>query len=179
MNWPKLTKGNLIIIFLSSVFFLSLLFIGHSAYQRFLIILPIQKQLAELSPVKEAAIEFENGDLFITVGLDEVKNLQDSYNEVRNVLPKQGKYSLDIVDNRDEYLDDLWRKSRFAIEEAAILNNLVTGKEIIDKYFSEVEINKWLFEVDEDYLYFQLHNKNRYLYEIIPRNRIDSVNKSK
>ena len=170
MNWPKLTKSNITIILMSFIFFFSLLLVGQWAYQRFVIILPIQKQLAEISASKDTVIKFENGDLLVTVKFDEIVNLQDSYNEVSNILPKQGKYVLKIIDNRDAYLDNLWRKCRFAIEEAATLNNLVAAKDAITKNLDDTEIKNWLLEIDKDYLYFQLHGEgNSYLYEIVPR----------
>lgn len=169
MNWPKLTKYNLVFIALSFILFFSLLLGGQWAYQKYAVILPVKKQLAEISDIKQTTVLFENGSLSITVELDEVDNLQDSFNQIKNTLPKQNKYSLNIIDQRNEYLDKIWRQCRFALEEAATLNNLVATKEEVEKNFDNVEVVKWLLEIDGDNFYLQLHSPDGYLYEIIPR----------
>lgn len=178
MNWPKLPKYNIALVTLFFILFFALLLSGQWVYQEFALVLPIKKQLTEVSKIKESSVTFEDGNLSVTVKLNEVENLQDSFHEIKNSLPKGNKYSLNIADQRDEYLDKIWRQCRFALEEAAILNNLVETKEEVRKNLNGFEVEKWILEIDGDNLYFQMHSSDSYLYEIIPRNNFLNSEKS-
>lgn len=166
------SKYNLGIICLSFILTLGILLGGRWVYQEFGVMGPLQKNLAETPAVTESMIETDGGKLNIELKLGEIQSLNQSLQDIKKILPKDSKYNLTIKDRRNNYLEGLWTKNRFALEEAACLGNLTEMQGLLEANLEEADLERWLLEVDEENIYLQMHEGKAYLYEIVQRRSV-------
>jgi len=163
------------IAILSVVLTVTILFGGYSAYKVYAIEKPVKSQLSSLQPITEVSMARENKTYEINVKLKSVDNLQSAYSNVERVLNQrfpENAYDLQVIDNSNEKLDDLYSELQPAVQQAAAQSEFVWLDEQLSEKCSQVEL-KYELWVDEKKIYIQIHDEDHYLYRIINRSDIN------
>lgn len=163
------SRFDLTKILLSFLLTLGFLFAGWFIYQEFGVKQPLHKEVLAVSGVKKAEVAKAQGRLTVTVDIGEVERIQPFYQEIMQVLPREEAINVTVRDRRNDYLLNLWRHNRFAMEEAAAKGNFTEMQLLIENNLSKEKVDYWLLEVDGENLYLQIHDGGYYLYEIVRR----------
>jgi len=108
-----------------------------------------------------------------------VDNLQSAYNHIEKTLNQRfsgNEYDLQIIDNRNEKLEQLHSELQPAMQQAAAQSEFVWLNDQLNEKCSQMELQHELW-VDEERIYIQVQDADHYLYEIIARPGM-SINKS-
>jgi len=170
---------RVVIALLTVALTVAILFGGYSAYNVYGIEKPVKNQLSSLEPVSEVVITKENQIYDIRVKLSMVDNLQSAYNHIEKTLKQRfaaDEYHLQIIDNRNEKLEQLYSDLQPAMQQAAAQSEFVWLNDQLTEKCSQMELKHEL-GVDEEKIYIQVQDADHYLYEIIARPSI-SVNTS-
>ena len=113
----------------------------------------------------------EGGTLLISVKIKNDAGLMVPYQEIRKkleqVMGRRG-YVLELDDQRDDMLDQVWYKSQYAVYQAQVRGSFIEMAEIINREASmngvEADIT-----IDQECIYLRLRHEDCTLDEIIPR----------
>ncbi|MFY9323316.1 MAG: hypothetical protein WAO72_04135 [Syntrophomonadaceae bacterium] len=172
----KKGEFRIAIVILTVIFTVAILFGGYSAYKVYAIEKPVKAQLSSLQSVSHVTVDKEKKTYGISMKLESVDNLQSVYNHIEKVLNQrfaEDAYDLQIIDNRNEKLDDFYAKLQPVIQQAAAQSEFVWLDEQLSKKGSEMQLVYDLW-VDEQRIYIQIHDGEHYLYVIINRSDINS-----
>lgn len=167
---------RVVIALLTVALTVAILFGGYSAYNVYGIENPVKNQLSSLEPVSEVAITKENRIHDIRVKLSMVDNLQSVYTHIEKTLKQRfsvDEYDLQIIDNRNEKLEQLYSDLQPAIQQAAAQSEFVWLNDQLSEKCSQMKLKHELW-VDEEKIYIQVQDADYYLYEIIARPNIGS-----
>lgn len=110
--------------------------------------------------------------LCVSVELGDVEDIQSEYARLWKGIAgatQRIPTALDIIDRRDQELEEVFRRMRIHIEEALSTGSFSAMSQAIEEEGREAGLDRWGVGVDSDYVYVQLHKGESYLYEIIPR----------
>ncbi|MGB4018364.1 MAG: hypothetical protein WBK78_02585 [Syntrophomonadaceae bacterium] len=170
---------RVVIALLTVALTVAILFGGYSAYNVYGIEKPVKNQLSSLEPVSQVVITKEKQIYDIRVQLSMVDNLQSAYNHIEKTLNQRfsgNEYDLQIIDNRNEKLEQLHSELQPAMQQAAAQSEFVWLNDQLNEKCSQMELQHELW-VDEERIYIQVQDADHYLYEIIARPDM-SINKS-
>lgn len=148
---------------------------GNFIYQRYFVQQPLAALLAQNSDVHNLQIEQEADRVVITVELGEVKNLQDTYRELEEMVRKHmgsKNWELRIIDTRTPNLERVWHASQFALYEAIVQGNFTHMARVVDGLAKGAGLDRYGLYIDENYLYLQLHQGQNFLYAVLPRGSV-------
>lgn len=147
------------------------IFTGQFLYQRLYVNNPLTKELKQLPEVTNLEIEENNHNAHITITLGKVKNLEKSYLEINKVVEKrEGRLAkLEIIDNPNSLLEDIYREMNFSIQEGIVTGNFAEMYLKLESFAQERGLKEWSVSMDQNNIYLQMQEKDHYLYRVIPR----------
>lgn len=144
---------------------------GQKLYNTNMIEKPVLKELRALCYVENAKINKADNVYQIKVDISQPGNLKNEYNEIDKTVAdhiKGHQYEIELVDKRDENLQNELESMELAIYEAIARDNfLVLEQRFADK--AERDHFNYLLQIDEQNLYVRISRSDRFLYEIIER----------
>jgi hypothetical protein len=99
-----------------------------------------------------------------------VGNIGKTYRELDDSLKKvlgEKEYKIELVDNRDQQLENIYYHSQFAVYEAMARGNYREMEQYISRQAAGLGAQANVF-MDQEAIYVQIKHGNYYLYEIIP-----------
>ena len=145
---------------------------GQKLYNTKLIEKPVLDELRTLSYVENAKINTADNVYHIKVDISQPGNLKNEYNEIDKIVMdhiKGHKYEIELVDKRDENLQNELQSMELSIYEAIAQDNyLDLEQRFADK--AERDHFEFLLQIDKQKLYVQIRQSDRFLYEIVDRN---------
>jgi|GEM_PF-1111110 len=165
----KNREFNILYIIISLFVALGLFLGSYNLYQKYLVEQPLVKKISNIEEVKSVAINKKDKTYFIEVSLNQVKNIQKTYNNidaaVREII-KKDNYEIKVKDHRNPQLEQLFQELQPSIYQGlAQMQYQWLDYHIIERS-QEEGISANLF-VDEKRLYIQLEKGKSYLYCII------------
>lgn len=128
------------------------------------------KKIKQIPGVVDAVVKKSDGEYMVIVKAGKVSHFNIMYESVQEVIKSRyKKYNIKVIDNRDDYLSDVYYRIHFAIYEAAANNDFVSMKLTIDKVLANIDLDSYKIFVDDNNVYVQLIKGNKYLYEVVPR----------
>lgn len=173
----KKGEFRIAIAILTVILTVAFLFGGYSVYKVYAIEKPVKTKLSSLQPVSEVSMARENKTYEIRIKLESVENLQSAYNNIEKVLNQrlaENTYDLQIIDNSNEKITDLFSELQPAVQQAAAQSEFVWLDEQLKEKCSQMQLESKLW-VDEDKIFVQIHDEDHYLYEVIKRTDISST----
>ena len=159
-------------IIAASIITFVLIWCGQFLYQEFLLERPLVKKLTALEGVSEVHIEKGRQGSNLAITLGEVENLAKTFTMVEEVAAQRlvhGKYQITYVDNRSDYLEEIYERVHYAAYEAIALGNFTDLAATVAEEALAGNVDYQRVTVDENHLFIQLHSGQAYLYQIIPR----------
>ena len=168
MPWRKM---RIPVVLLALAAGLAVFFGARWLYNKFSLEEPLAGALKANPAVLSFEIEKDQAVTRITVHLAPVPNLKETYHELyrqaQSVLGRQ-KFTVKIVDNRDENLNRVYYAGQFAVYEAIRRGNYREMVKELETEAAKAGAAAAVF-LDQENIYVQLQDKEHYLYEIIPR----------
>ncbi len=165
---------RIIVVF---VIALLLLYGGSAASYSLQVKRPLHEFFTGQAGVIDYSVGKTGGGLYVQVELDNTEDIQSLYAHLSaGITEATGRHVavLDVIDNRNDELEDTFRTMRIYIEEALVTGGFHAMVQAIDETAKEAVLDRWTVGVDSNYVYVQLHLGEHYLYEIIPRSKTET-----
>ncbi len=134
---------------------------------------PLTKLLADRAELTTYEIEKNAQPIRITIGLKPDADLKSTYDlldkELAALLGRRG-YTIQVIDNRDQTLNDALYEMHFAVREGLTRGNFTEMSAVIERIVKDRAIDSHALWIDDDRLYLQLRHGDSALFEIYPRN---------
>jgi len=132
---------------------------------------PLKKELASNQQITNYQIK-EDADVYtIVVTLGETKDLKQTYSliyeRVQDILGKR-PFIIELVDRRNNRLNEIYNQGQFAIHEAMVNGNFKDMSNSMGQYARENGVESKVF-IDSDNIYWQMQDGEYFLYAVIPR----------
>lgn len=164
------------LIALSAVLTLAVLSLAYYSYESMGVKRPLEKALL-LDPDVSAVQMRMNGDKeVIKVTLSKVADLATTYSRVHTVVSDRmgpGTFILELTDQRDASLGDMYYAIHYYLEEASVRGNFGTMIEASKPILEDAGAAHYKITVDQDRIYVQIESAEGYLYQVLDR-RADS-----
>jgi hypothetical protein len=151
---------------------LLILYGGKAACYNLRVSKPLHQYFQTQTCIADYSIYTHTDGLHVKIKPNDVKVLQSLYAQLRaDITEILGKtpFVIDITDERNPMLEEIFYSMRIHIEEALARGSFYDMSQAIDKKAKKAGLDKWDVGIDSDYIYVQLHQRESYLYEIIPR----------
>lgn len=171
MQWQGL---KIYIVLLSFVCGLGLAFGGQMIYKKYIYQQPLNKVLADNKLVEEFTVDNNSNQSVVKVKLSkDANNLMTSYQEINGLTAKvMGKtpYVLEIVNNSDKDLEEVFFESHYVIYQAQSMGNFPEVARQVEESSAKYGVDGKVY-IDQDNIYIQLSKADgHYMNRIIPRN---------
>jgi len=168
MEGKKIDFKIVVLVILVSI---TLFFGGQLLYQKFYINSPLTQELQAVPGVTAVKIEENNGETVVNIALGSVEDLEKSYLEFKKIVKKKEtkKVQINILDNPNPLLEELYREMNFSIQEAITKGSFGEMYTRLEDLAREKGLQDWSVSLDQDNIYLQIKEKKNYLYRIIAR----------
>ncbi|MGB9679734.1 MAG: hypothetical protein ACPL3A_07000 [Thermoanaerobacteraceae bacterium] len=157
------------IVLLTLALALGMLFAGFQFYQEKYLPDKITKEIYGIKSVKSVKIETKSKEYIIDVKLDKVNNLMETYKNIQaKVLKYPVKIEINIIDNSDNKLNNIYYKSQFAVYEGIQKGDYLNMFNFI-KDLSKTENVEFNINMDSKNIYLDFRDGSNYFYKIVPR----------
>ena len=151
---------------------------GQKLYHTNLIEKPVLEGLRALSYVETTKVNTADNVYQIKVQIRQPGNLKNEYNEIDKIIAdniRGHQYEIELVDKRDEKLQNELQSMELSIYEAIAQNKYL---ELEQRFAEKAESDhfNYLLQIDKQKLYVQMSQKDRFLYVII--DRVDTTDSS-
>jgi hypothetical protein len=151
---------------------------GQKLYNAKLLEKPVLEELQTLRYVASARINKTDNVYQVQVNISQPGNIKNEYNEINKVVAdhfKRHQYEIQLIDKRDENLQNDLQSMELAIYEAIARDNyLALEQRLADQ--AERAHFEYLLQIDQQKLYVGIFRNDRFLYEIFER--VDTGNSS-
>ncbi len=159
------------VVLLSLIIALSAFLGAHWLYNRLNFQQPLAKKLDGNELVTAYRLENDGEVYKITVTLRKTGNLMLSYRQVHKEVEKVmgcSPFVIEINDQPNDKLNDVYNQGQFAIQEALIRGNFQDMASFLNGYARSAGVTSKVF-IDQDNIYWQMEDGANYLYQVIPR----------
>lgn len=174
---PKKTEFNVVVAVAALVTVLIISFSSYYLYKRFGIDAPLEKKIESLEGVEDTkATRFRDG-YEIDISMKKVANLQEAYISIDRAVKdalSQKEYSLHLSDKPNQSLQDFMQHMQPAIFESLAANRFIWLDEELSRRTREAGLQYKLY-VDQEHLYLQVEDGENYIYQIIDREKSQTV----
>lgn len=155
---------------------LCLLLSGQFFYEKYVIKDGLYKKISQVSSINDVRIAKHEAPPTVYVSLNQNDDLQTVYNNIEKIVQQQlgTEYKLVLLDNRTPRLKAVNELCQFPIQEAIATGNFQEMRQKVKKIAEEKHID-YSISVDSYNVYLSLKDQNGYLYEIIPRYPLTSI----
>jgi len=165
------------LVLLALLVTLGLLVGGQKIYHARMIEKPVVTKLLALNYIDEAVLINTKGMNTIKVHIKQPGNLKQEYNEIDQVMAgkfAKWNYEIDISDQREPFLQNQFDKLELALYEAIAQNQYLELEQRFTEAAGKENFNYQL-QIDQQRLYVQIRQGDKFLYEIIDRHNPDSI----
>ncbi|MDI6631222.1 MAG: hypothetical protein AB1507_02055 [Bacillota bacterium] len=148
------------------------LFGGQWLYNKYGYQQSLQQALAAQPQVADFKLEERSDQLVVTVRLRNPGNLQLTYKELRQAIGEalgSRPFTLELTDNRDAALEEVFYRSQFAIYQAFVQGSFEEMEQEVNAHARAAGAQARLY-LDGENLYLTLTRGDRFLAAVIPRN---------
>jgi len=149
------------------------LFSGLGFYNNYIVKKPLVQALNNIDGVQEVKLDKTEEDYRIIVASKQVENLQSFYMQLDEAAAEyldRGEYKLQLIDCRDQHLNDLYSQLQPSIYEALAKDNYTWLQAEIGKQIKGSSPDTgYQFYIDENRIYLQMIQGDKSLYAVIPR----------
>ncbi|GBF32691.1 hypothetical protein DCCM_0887 [Desulfocucumis palustris] len=145
---------------------------GHWLYEKYNYDEPLDKILSSNKAVESYKLSDKDQPVTVRIKLKNVDNLGKTYHELDNSLKEvlgEKEYKIELLDNRDKQLEDIFYHSQFAVYEAMARGNYREMEQYVSRQAAASGAQASVF-MDREAVYLQIKHGDYYLYEIIPVN---------
>lgn len=132
---------------------------------------PLTCTLEELESVKSYSIKDDDDVLLVEIELDNPVNIMDEYNKVEKMIHgivNKRAFRIQLVDNRNDILKDVYYDNQFVIYEAISRGNFREMADAIHQSVSDLGGSAKVY-VDSRHIYVHMEHQGYHLYEVISR----------
>jgi hypothetical protein len=143
--------------------------------QKYNIEQPLFKLYSQTKLVKGVKIENRGTDVNVILDVKKTDNLRQVYKDLTNYTEQimgTTKFSVELKDNRNKTLENVYYQSQFIIYEALAKGDFSKMATVIEKNARDYGAEAKVF-MDEDSIYVEIIKGDNYLYEIIPREHVE------
>lgn len=140
-------------------------------YNKYNYLQPLEDFLASSPAVQTFQVEESGKVLTLTVELHETDDLAADYRELQREVSTvlgQRPFVIQLADNRDQVLRQVYYRTQFAIYEALVRGNFREMADDIQVSAAEAGAKATIY-LDQDYVYVHMEHNGRQLTEVIPR----------
>ncbi len=159
---------------LAFILTLSLAVGGVYLRQRQLVNEPLLKRIGEYESVEAVNLIQQGNKMIVSVQLgyvDDLAAIHEELDEEVSSLLGSKKYSLQLLDKRDRLLDDAFAAVHLALYEGEQRGNFSEMGVLVSQVIANLGMDEHKIVVNDERIYFQAKNGDKYLYEIIERGR--------
>jgi len=146
---------------------LAILLGGYNLYNKYMVEKPLTTQLAALPAVKSVKITKVDKEYLIQVELEQVDNIQDSYNQIESTINgkiKNVKCKIEIQDAGSKELSHFYNELQPVLYQGLSEQQYLWLDEQIKERSGDKGIESRLY-VDDKRVYLQLEDADSYLYK--------------
>lgn len=161
------------IIFICACLSLAILTGGQWAYKEFSIERPFIREITSLTNVEAAELIDDSELPKLVIKLDSNVDLASFITRLKGIVANNYKQQveLQLIDERNEELNDILLTSRFYIYEALVNGNYTEMYFELGQLLNALGLDEWDLAMDNQYIYLKLYKGSAYLYEIVPIDR--------
>lgn len=140
------------------------------AWERAAVWRRLEKEIMQDSAVLAATLQRDAGTITILVRLAPVTDLSSAYWRIHGLATKRlgpGKFRIEIEDNRNARLSAAYEMIHYYVEEAAVRGNFGSMYESSRHVLEQQGITDYRILVSNGYIFVQLSDGDRYLYQIV------------
>lgn len=172
-------KGLRVYVVIAAVFVtLAVLLSVQFLYQKYDVEEPLFKLYSETKLVNKIPVIEEKGtSINVVLHVKKTDNLRQAYRELNSYTAEilgDTKYTMELRDNRDKALEEIYYQSQFVIYEALAKGDFTKMADVIQQNADKVGATAKVY-IDNDNVYVEIFKGNNYLYEIIPRQKNNSL----
>lgn len=172
-------KGIRVYVVIAAVFVtLAVLLSVQFLYQKYDVEQPLFKLYSETKLVNKVPVIEEKGtSINVVLHVKKTDNLRQAYQELNSYTAEimgDTKYTMEIRDNRDQALEEIYYQSQFVIYEALAKGDFTKMADVIQQNADKVGATAKVY-IDNDNVYVEIFKGSNYLYEIIPRQKNNSL----
>lgn len=163
------------LVALIALLVLTLLLFAHYLWETQGIHKPLLNSIKSIGGVNTVVIEKERRNLLVNVELGPVDNFPLAYKQIEDNVRKnlsKDSYKLEIKDNRNDELTSSFLSLSSYIQEGIQTGKYSLMEEQISSQTKALGLDHSYVLVDAENIYLQLHLKDNYLYEVIPRKQL-------
>lgn len=172
MKWHGL---KIPIILLALVAGLMVLLGGQWAYNKYSLHNPLEQKLGAMDFIVEYTFDHDGETPVVNIKFDSPANLpgnlMEEYEKVNELMKKivnKGAFQINLIDQRDQVLKDIYYESQFVIQEAIIQGNYRQMAALVHESALSAGAEAKIY-IGTANIYLQMEHGDNYLYEIIPR----------
>jgi len=132
---------------------------------------PLKKELASNQQITNYQIKEDAEVYTIVVTLGETTDLKKTYSliyeRVQDIMGKR-PFVIELVDRRNDRLNEIYNQGMFAIHEAMVNGNFKDMSNSMGQYARENGVESNVF-IDSDNIYWQMKDGAYFLHAVIPR----------
>lgn len=163
----KNSEFKIITAIISLFITLAILLGGYNLYNKYMVEQPLTARLTALPNVKSAKISKVDKEYLIQLQLNQVDNIQDSYNQIESTINekiKNDKYNIEIQDASSKELSQFYNDLQPVLYQGLSGQQYLWLDEQIKERSSDKGIESRLY-VDDKRVYLQLEDADTYLYK--------------
>jgi len=146
--------------------FFGLLVGGQFFFKNYYVADHFQEKLTKIDGVKKVEVK----EQIITLTMSNVSNIKQSYQEISNVIQNKN-YEIIIKDKPSKKLEEIAAESEIALQEGVFRGNFTEMLHYIKNLSGKQGVAAKIF-VDNERVYLQLEEGNKYIFRIIERPNI-------
>lgn len=138
---------------------------------------PLEKKLDNSKFIESYRIERSSNEYKIIISCRETDNLMQTYQEMYGEVAKtmnEHPFVIELVDQRNDRLVDVFNQGQFAIQEAMFRGNFREMADSLNQYARSGVVESSVY-IDEENIYWQMRDGNNYLYEVTSRKVFDET----
>lgn len=166
-------KGIKVYVVIAAVFVtLAVLLTVQFLYQKYDVEQPLFKLYSETKLVNKVPVMEQKGtSVNVVLHMKKTENLRLAYQELNGYTQQimgSKNFTMELKDNRNKALEDVYYQSQFVIYEALAKGDFTKMADVIQQNAVEVGATSKVY-IDNDNVYVEILKGNSYLYEIVPR----------
>jgi len=151
----------------------TVLYSGQAIWQNYAVDLPLDRTLHGIAGVEKVTWDDSriNDKISINVTLNNIANLQETYEEINEKIKKtlkSNEYNLEIYDNRTPELEQAYYEIHYYIQKAVVNGDFPMLAEKVQENASASGASAKVY-VDEGHIYLQMAKGDSSLYSVVAR----------
>ncbi|AGL01326.1 hypothetical protein [Desulfoscipio gibsoniae] len=134
---------------------------------------PLMKELDNNQMITDYQIKDDANVLTIKITLRDTNDLMHTYHQINDqvqAIMGERSYAIELVDRRNDRLNEVYNQGQFAIHEAIAMGNFTAMADSLNKYARGAGLGSKVY-IDSDYIYWQMKDGDYYLHAVFERGK--------